>query len=74
MRVNKTENNLELVWKQLDDASGALYNALDNLARMVDLSENVKRQADTIDITRIDGLKQEIEALLEEKIIKSKQK
>lgn len=66
-RLNKTEKNLELIWKQLDDASGSLYNALDNLARMVDLSETIQRQADMIDVTRIDGLKHEIELLIEEK-------
>jgi hypothetical protein len=70
-RLNKTEKNLELIWKQLDDASGSLYNALDNLARMVELSDEIKRQADMIDVTRIDGLKQEIEALLEQKKINS---
>jgi hypothetical protein len=67
MRINKTEKNLELIWKFLDDASGDLYNALDNLARMVDLSDDIKRQADMIDVTRIDGLKQEIEELIENK-------
>jgi hypothetical protein len=67
MRMNKTEKNLELIWKFLDNASGDLYNALDNLARMVDLSDEIKRQADMIDVTRIDGLKQEIEELIEQK-------
>jgi hypothetical protein len=66
-RLNKTEKNLKTVWQQLDNASGELYNALDNLARMTDLPETIKRQADMIDITRIDGLKQEIETLLEQK-------
>lgn len=67
MRINKTENNLKKIWEQLDNASGELYNALDNLASMVDLSDQIKRQADMIDVTRIDGLKQEIEVLIEEK-------
>lgn len=67
MRMNKTEKNLKLIWEQLDNASGNLYNALDNLARMVDMSDDIKRQCDMIDITRIDGLKQEIEQLLEDR-------
>ncbi len=67
MRINKTEKNLKLIWQQLDEASGNLYNALDNLANMVDLSDEIQRQADMIDITRIDGLKQEIEELIEDK-------
>jgi hypothetical protein len=71
LRINKTEKNLELVIKQLDDASGSLYNALDNLARMVDLSDNMKRQTEMIDVTRIDVLKHEIEEILESKKSKS---
>lgn len=67
VRVNKTKANLQNVWQQLDNASGELYNALDNLASMTGLDERIKRQAEQIDITRIDGLKQEIEALLEQK-------
>ena len=67
VRVNKTKANLQNVWQQLDNASGELYNALDNLASMTGLDERIKRQAEQIDITRIDGLKQEIEALLEKK-------
>lgn len=67
MRLNKTEKNLQLVWQQLDNASGELYNALDSLARMVGMSDDIKRQAEMIDISRIDGLKQEIEALMEER-------
>lgn len=66
-RVNKTVNNLKKVWQQLDDASGALYNALDNLSHMTDLEPKIQRQADMIDVTRIDGLKQEIEAMIEAK-------
>jgi hypothetical protein len=67
VRVNKTKANLQNVWQQLDNASGELYNALDNLASMTGLDDRIKRQAEQIDITRIDGLKQEIEALLEKK-------
>jgi len=66
-RINKTVNNLKTVWKQLDDASGAVYNALANLTEMTDLDPRVHRQMDMIDVTRIDGLKQEIEAMIEAK-------
>jgi hypothetical protein len=68
VRINKTEKNYKTIWQQLDNASGELYNALDNLARMVDIPEDLKRQADMIDITRIDCLKQEIEELMEKKV------
>jgi hypothetical protein len=68
MKKYKTENNLRTIWTQLDNASGALYNALDTLARMSDLPEIIKRQADMIDVTRIDGLKNEIEELFYKKM------
>lgn len=67
MRKNKTDNNLRLIWEQLDNASGALYNALDTLARMSDLPETMKRQADMIDVSRIDILKNEVEDLFKKK-------
>lgn len=66
-RVNKTVNNLKRVWQQLDDASGAVYNALDNLSQMTDLNPQIQRQADMIDVTRIDGLKQEVEEMIKAK-------
>lgn len=63
-RMNKTVSNLEKIWQQLDNASGELYNALDNLASMVDISDRMQREADMIDITRIDGLKEEVEEMI----------
>lgn len=66
-RVNKTEKNLKSVWDQLDNASGELYNAFEALCRMTDLPDTVKRQIDMIDMSRIDGLKNEIEELINEK-------
>lgn len=65
--MNKTTNNLKKVWEKLDLASGDLYNALDALASMKGLSEEIKRLSDMIDITRVDVLKNEVEALIEAK-------
>ena len=67
MRVNKTVKNLQIIWKQLDEASGSLYNALGSLEDMVNLSDTVKRQIEMIDISRIDLLKSEIEDLITNK-------
>jgi hypothetical protein len=64
MRINKTTKSLNLIWARLDDASGNLYNALDSLGRMTDLSDETKKLAEMIDISRIDILKDEIEELL----------
>lgn len=63
-RINKTNKNLKSVWDELDKASGALYCALDVIAQIKNLSDTIKRQADMIDITRIDMLKNEIEELI----------
>ena len=68
MRTNKTKNNLQQVWNQLDEASGSLYNALDTIAQMTDMPDIVKRQADMIDVSIIDMLKNEIEEILEMKV------
>lgn len=65
--MNKTTNNLKRVWEQLDKASGDLYNALDALASMKGLPEDIKRLSDMIDVTRVDILKNEVEALIEAK-------
>jgi hypothetical protein len=67
MRKNKTVANLQLLWQQLDDASGALYNATDTLARMVDLPDEIQTGLDRIDIGLIDGVKERIEIMIEEK-------
>lgn len=67
MRVNKTETTLKRVWNQLDNASGELYNALDNISRMVDIDPEAKRLSDKIDITTIDILKNHIEELVKAK-------
>lgn len=66
-RVNKTEKNLSIVWNQLDNASGELYNALHNLSQMTDITGKMQRQMDMIDVSRIDMLKQEVEAIMEAK-------
>lgn len=67
MRINKTEGNLKTVWNQLDNASGELYNALDNLSRMTDIDPKAKQLMEKIDPTTIDILKNYIEELVQAK-------
>lgn len=67
IKINKTINNLQLVWNQLDEASGNLYNALDNVSRMVDVPDEVTKLVERIDIGKVDQLRNEIEELIEEK-------
>ncbi|QPK89776.1 hypothetical protein IEN91_04865 [Bacillus velezensis] len=75
-RLNKTTNNLKLVAQQLDEASGSLYNALDNLSKIRNLGDqsdlkDIPAQIDRIDPTAIDVLRQSILELIEEKEIRS---
>lgn len=75
-RLNKTANNLKLVAQQLDEASGSLYNALDNLSKMRNLGDqsdlkDIPAQMDRIDPTAIDVLRESILELIEEKEIRS---
>lgn len=65
-RINKTENNLQMVWNQLDDACGLIENAFTNLGSMSGLPENIKKGVDQIDFSAIVGLKNEVEALIEQ--------
>lgn len=66
-RINKTRNNLQLVYDYLDDACGFLENARYNIADMVDMPERVVELSEQIDISHIVALKQEIEKMIEEK-------
>lgn len=66
-RVNKTKGNLKSVIDQLDDASGALYNAIDNLSRMNGLGTEIEQLVEKLDPSRIDLLKHELIELLEQK-------
>ncbi|GLI90526.1 hypothetical protein [Bacillus subtilis] len=66
-RVNKTKGNLKLVIDQLDEASGSLYNAIDNLARMKGLGTEIEQLVERLDPSRIDVLKHDLIELLERK-------
>jgi len=66
-RMNKTENNLQTVWEQLDNASGELDNALTNLGMMRNIPGEVKKSIDLIDTSQIVNLKNEIEKLMNKK-------
>jgi hypothetical protein len=66
-RVYKSKKNLERIWKQLDNASGELYNAREAIASMSDMPKEVTSSADRIDVTEIDSLKSEIELLIDAK-------
>lgn len=66
IRINKTKENFDIIYKQLDNASGELYNAIDNLARMVDLPKEIIEKYERIDVSLIDSLRYDIGKLIEE--------
>jgi hypothetical protein len=54
--------------QQLDTASGELYNALDNTAKLYKahlLPSSLQKQIDKLDITLIDSIKNQLTELLE---------
>jgi hypothetical protein len=69
MRKNKTRKNLQQLWEQLDNASGELYEALFTLSLMTGIPEDIQKDAERLDITAIDNLKNKIEEILEQQKI-----
>jgi hypothetical protein len=65
--MNKTKNNLQKIWEQLDNVSGELYNVIDSLSRMSNLPEGITKKYNRIDVFLIDSLKNDIEELINNK-------
>lgn len=63
-RLNKTQNNLQSVWNELDLSYEHMERAIENLARMVNLPINLKRMVEQYDLSEISALKQEVEELM----------
>ena len=63
-RINKTKNNLQQIWDDLDLACGSLDNAFSNIERMVGI-EDIVNDMKFIDISAIVSLKNRIEGLME---------
>lgn len=73
-----TVGNLNLIWKQLDNASSNLYNATDNIMDLPKVANKVDPLLNRLDISLIDSIKNEIEAMIDqiqqEKEIKAMEK
>lgn len=63
-RLNKTQNNSQSVWNELDLGYEHMERAIENLARMVNLPINLKRMVEQYDLSEISALKQEVEKLM----------
>ena len=64
-RVNKTKNNLDTVWNNLDLAYGHMERAIEDLSQMTGLSDEFERIVEQYDLSEISIMKQEVEELME---------
>lgn len=63
-RINKTQNNLQLVWDNLDLAYEHMERAIDDLSQMTGLSNELERIVEQYDLSEISIMKQEVEELM----------
>lgn len=64
-RVNKTKNNLQEVWNDLDLAYENMEKAFEKMAAMVGLPDELEREINNFDMSAISSLKQHIEIMME---------
>lgn len=63
-RINKTQNNLDTVWNNLDLAYEYMERAIKDLSQMTGLSDELKRMVEQYDLSEISIMKQEVEELM----------
>ena len=63
-RINKTQNNLQSVWNNLDLAYEHMERAIEDLSRMTGLSDKLEKMAEQYDLSEISIMKQEVEELM----------
>lgn len=63
-RINKTQNNLQSVWNNLDLAYEYMERAIEDLSQMTGLPDELERMVDQYDLSEISIMKQEVEELM----------
>lgn len=63
-RINKTQNNLQSVWDNLDLAYEHMERAIEDLSQMTGLSNELERIVEQYDLSEISIMKQEVEGLM----------
>lgn len=63
-RINKTQNNLDTVWNNLDLAYEHMERAIGDLLQMTGLPDELERMVDQYDLSEISIMKQEVEELM----------
>lgn len=64
-RINKTQNNLQSVWNNLDLAYEHMERAIEDLSQMIGLSDELEKMVEQYDLSEISIMKQEVEELME---------
>ena len=62
-RINKTQNNLQSVWDNLDLAYEHMERAIDDLSQMTGLSNELERIVEQYDLSEISIMKQEVDRM-----------
>lgn len=63
-RVNKTMNNLQAVWDDLDLAYENMEKAIEKMSAMVGLPDELEQEINNFDISAISSLKQHVESMM----------
>ena len=63
-RINKTQNNLDTVWNNLDLAYEYMERAIEDLSQMTGLSDELEKMVEQYDLSEISMIKQEVEELM----------
>ena len=63
-RINKTQNNLQSVWNNLDLDYEHMERAIEDLSQMTGLPDELERMVDQYDFSEISIMKQEVEELM----------
>ena len=63
-RINKTQNNLQSVWNNLDIAYEHMERVIQDLLQMTGLPDELERMIEQYDLSEISIMKQEVEELM----------
>ena len=62
-QINKTQNNLQSVWNNLDLAYEHMERAIEDLSQMTGLPDELEKMIGQYDLSEISMIKQEVEEL-----------
>lgn len=63
-QINKTQNNLQSIWNNLDLAHEHMERAIEDLLQMTGLSDELEKMVEQYDLSEISIMKQEVEELM----------